>query len=108
MNRLHIRLTELKVSIFHLSKYRRLFKNLIERVSVLAYKAGRCLLLPLLKERSMTQIELANKLGVTKQQVNKYVHNKQMMSIEVALNISLILKCHMEDLYEWVKVGRTG
>lgn len=74
-------------------------------MSKLAYRVGRCLLLPILHERNMTQLELANKLGVTKQQINKYVHNTQKMSLEVAGNIAFILNCHAEDLYEWVKAG---
>lgn len=54
----------------------------------------------------MTQQELANIMGVTVQQINKYVRNKQKMSIEVAGNIALILKCRIEDLYEWIESGR--
>lgn len=53
----------------------------------------------------MTQQELAKKMGVTKQQINKYVMNKQKMSIKVAGNIAFILCCHAEDLYEWIEVG---
>lgn len=44
------------------------------------------------------------KLGVTVQQINKYVRNKQKMSLEVAGNIASILGCNIEDLYEWIKV----
>ncbi|GGB43354.1 hypothetical protein GCM10011409_21210 [Lentibacillus populi] len=72
----------------------------------MAYKVGRCLLRYRLQERSMTQQELANIMGVTVQQINKYVRNKQKMSIEVAGNIALILKCRIEDLYEWIESGR--
>ncbi|MBT2599121.1 MULTISPECIES: helix-turn-helix transcriptional regulator [unclassified Oceanobacillus] len=69
----------------------------------MAYKkVGRCLLDRHLKENYMTQLELADKLGVSKQQINKYVLNKQKMSLEVAGNIAYILNCHVEDLYEWV------
>lgn len=67
----------------------------------MAYKVGRCLLRELLRNADMTQLELAEKLNVTEQQINKYVNNRQGMSYEVARNISEILNCCMEDLYEW-------
>lgn len=54
----------------------------------------------------MTQTELANLLGVTPQQINKYVHNTQKMSLQVAINIGHILKCDIEDLYEIHPVGK--
>jgi transcriptional regulator with XRE-family HTH domain len=71
----------------------------------LAYKVGRCLLGDRLKAIDMTQLELADHLGIKAQQINKYVLNKQKMSYQVAKNISAILNCHMEDLYEWDQVG---
>jgi len=55
----------------------------------------------------MTQKELADKLGVSIQQINKYVTDTQRMSIEVARNVSVILNCHIEDLYEWHEVGNS-
>ncbi len=48
----------------------------------------------------MTQQELADRIGVTKQTISKYVHNSQVMSYQTALNISKVLDCQMEDLYE--------
>lgn len=71
----------------------------------MAYKVSRCLLHDHLDHLNMTQQELANKLGVTKQQVHKYVSNRQKMSLEVAYNISIILGCSIEELYEWYEVG---
>lgn len=53
----------------------------------------------------MTQQELADRLDVTVQQINKYVLNRQKMSIETAYNVSKILNCHIEDLYTWDGVG---
>ncbi|WP_237049327.1 helix-turn-helix transcriptional regulator [Lentibacillus amyloliquefaciens] len=49
----------------------------------------------------MTQLELAELMDVRVQQINKYVLNKQLMSLQVAYNIASILDCHIEDLYEW-------
>lgn len=53
----------------------------------------------------MTQVELADKLGVTVQQVNKYALDKQRMSLQVAKNIAIFLNCRIEDLYEWYEAG---
>ncbi|WP_339179302.1 helix-turn-helix transcriptional regulator [Oceanobacillus sp. FSL W7-1293] len=74
-------------------------------MSVLAYVVGRCLLREKLLSADITQQQLADVLGVKVQQINKYVLNKQKMSIEVAYNIASILNCRMEDLYVWDEVG---
>ena len=71
----------------------------------MAFKVGRCLLRYHLEQKGMSQRELAEKLNVTQPQVNKYVRDKQKMSIQVARNIANILNCHMEELYEWIEVG---
>ncbi|MDO6451889.1 helix-turn-helix transcriptional regulator [Oceanobacillus profundus] len=71
----------------------------------MAYKVGRCLLRKKLKDVGMTQLQLANRLGVSEQQINKYVNNRQKMSLQVAKNIAVILNCHIDDLYEWIEVG---
>lgn len=54
----------------------------------------------------MTQFQLANRLGVSEQQINKYVNDRQKMSLQVAKNIAVILNCHIDDLYEWLEVGK--
>lgn len=53
----------------------------------------------------MEQTDLARKLNVTPPQINKYVNNKQGMSLQVAKNIAAILNCHIDDLYQWIEVG---
>lgn len=53
----------------------------------------------------MTQLELAEIMEIRVQQINKYVLNKQKMSIQVAKNIASILHCSIEDLYEWIEAG---
>lgn len=73
----------------------------------MAYRAGRCLLREQLEKNGMTQLDLALKLGVTVQQINKYVRNKQGMSLQVAKNVASILNCRVEDLYEWVEAGQS-
>lgn len=73
-----------------------------ERFGVyLAYKVERCLLSEILHKKDMSQTDLANLMGVKLPQINKYVLDKQNMSLEVAKNISHILGCQIEDLYEW-------
>lgn len=71
----------------------------------MAYKVGRCLLRELLHRADMEQVDLAYRLNVTPQQINKYVNDIQRMSLGVAKNIATILKCHIDDLYEWNEVG---
>lgn len=73
-----------------------------KRGVILSHGVGRCLLADLLRKAGMTQQELAIKLNIPKQQVNKYVHNKQQMSYKKAREIAYLLNCSMEDLYEWI------
>lgn len=71
----------------------------------MAYKVGRCLLRYRLNDAMLSQQDIADQLGVTKQQINKYVLNKQKMSLQVAKNIASILGCPIEDIYEWIETG---
>lgn len=64
------------------------------------YRVGKCLLLDLLKARGLSQTDLAIELGVSKQRINAIAHNRAIMPYETALNISKILNCAMEELYE--------
>lgn len=70
------------------------------------FRVGKCLLRLRLRliDADMSQIELAEHLGVKIQQINKYVKNRQKMSIQTAKNVASILKCNIEDLYEWIEV----
>ncbi|WP_423410815.1 helix-turn-helix transcriptional regulator [Heyndrickxia sp. MSNUG] len=65
---------------------------------------GKCLLSDRLLQVRMTQQELAEQLGVTRQQINSYTTNKRIMSLVTAKNIAFIVKCDITDLYEWVLV----
>lgn len=69
------------------------------------YIIGKCLLRDRLKDAHMTQLELAERLQVKEQQINKYVNDRQGMSLKVAKNISAVLNCRIEDLYKWIEVG---
>jgi DNA-binding XRE family transcriptional regulator len=67
----------------------------------MAYQIGKSLLSERLRQVGMSQSELAKRLGVTRQQVNKWATNKQGMSIESAKKIVTILELKsVEDLYE--------
>lgn len=71
----------------------------------MAYKVGRCLLREKLHSANMMQFELAERMHVSEQQINKYVNDRQGMSLQVAKNIASILNCQIEELYEWIRVG---
>ncbi len=64
------------------------------------YKVGKCLLLYHLKRKRMSQQELAEITGLTKQSISRYTKDAHIMSYENALNISKALGCQMEDLYQ--------
>lgn len=68
------------------------------------YDVGKCLLSDRLLQARMTQQELADKLGVTKQQINHYSTERRIMTLPVARNIAYVLRCDIEDLYEWIPV----
>jgi DNA-binding XRE family transcriptional regulator len=68
------------------------------------YKVGRCLLQQRLDELGMTQQELANKVHMPKQQISDYANNRVTMSLKNAKNIASALRCHIDDLYEWIPI----
>lgn len=69
----------------------------------MAYQIGKCLLSEHLRQVGMTQTELAVRLNVTRQQVNKWATNRQRMSLETAKNTATILELErIDELYEWV------
>lgn len=68
----------------------------------MSVEVGRCLVRSLLRQRGMTQQQLAEKIGMTKQQVSVYVTNEQQMSLKTARRFALALNCHIDDLYEWL------
>ncbi|NRD80341.1 helix-turn-helix transcriptional regulator [Bacillus sp. BRMEA1] len=70
----------------------------------MTYKIGKCLLSVHLQKKRMSQQELADRVGKTKQTISRYVKNQSIMSYEAAVNIAAELNCEMEDLYEIIKV----
>lgn len=67
----------------------------------MAYQIGKNILSERLRQVGMTQSELAKRLGVSRQQVNKWATNRQGMSIESAKKIVSILHLDsIDDLYK--------
>ncbi|WP_284037424.1 helix-turn-helix transcriptional regulator [Neobacillus sp. 114] len=66
------------------------------------FDVGRCRLNEILKEKKMSQVELAEKLGMKKQQINAYANNETTMSYRTAKNIAYQLNVLMEDLYDFI------
>lgn len=69
------------------------------------YEVGKCLLSDRLLQTRMTQQELADRLGVTRQQINSYTNDRRVMTLAIAKNIAAILRCEIDDLYDWIPVG---
>ncbi|WP_299831524.1 helix-turn-helix transcriptional regulator [uncultured Metabacillus sp.] len=66
---------------------------------------GQCLLKELLDKRKMTQQQLVDLTGIDKSQLSGYISNTRKMSLTNAKKIALVIKCNIDDLYEW-KVER--
>lgn len=68
----------------------------------MTFEVGKCLLHKRLREARMTQQELADKIGMKRQQVSDYANNRKVMSAKTMKVISHAIGCSMEDLYEWI------
>lgn len=68
------------------------------------YDVGKCLLSDKLQQAHMSQQELAERLGVTRQQIHTYTTGNRIMTLPIAKNISAILHCEIYELYEWIPV----
>jgi DNA-binding XRE family transcriptional regulator len=72
------------------------------------YQIGRCLLSDRLRHVGMTQSQLAERLNVSRQQVNKWATDRQGMTLETAKNICIILDLErIDDLFEWIPTRRS-
>lgn len=67
----------------------------------MAFSQGRCLLKLRLKEKGITQSELARRSKISRQMISQYANNKSKMSPAVMYTVAYVLECTMEDLYEW-------
>ncbi|WP_280755966.1 helix-turn-helix transcriptional regulator [Paenibacillus sp. LBL] len=64
---------------------------------------GRCLLPDLLIARGMSQNDYAVKSGRHPRMISHFCRNERTMSPEDMYVASKILKCSMENLYEWIE-----
>lgn len=64
-------------------------------------EVGRCLLKPILHDKHMTQQDLADRTGMSKQEINSYANNRRKMSLKSAKIIAIALGVKIDDLYEW-------
>jgi DNA-binding XRE family transcriptional regulator len=72
---------------------------------LMGYQMGKCRLSYWLQERNMSPSELADALGIDRQQVNKWLKETQGMSMTSAKNVAHVLRLrNIEDLYEWIWV----
>jgi putative transcriptional regulator len=69
------------------------------------FKIGNCLLRDRLLEADLTQTQLAELTYIPKSQISEYVNNKHVMSLESAKIISHVLRCSIEELYDWESVA---
>ncbi|MDC2863821.1 helix-turn-helix domain-containing protein [Bacillus sp. BP-3] len=69
------------------------------------YVVGKCRLNEILEEKKLSQIDLALKLGMKKQQVNAYATNDRIMSYQTAKNIASQLNVNMEELYDFIQLN---
>ena len=68
----------------------------------MALRLGRSRLPELLSRNKLSQSSLASRLGTSEAFVSQVISGKKHFSYLMALKASLILNCHMEELYEWV------
>jgi transcriptional regulator with XRE-family HTH domain len=72
------------------------------------FKVGKCRIQELLDAKGMSQQELADKAGMSKGYINDKIKNrgKHGMYIDSAKKIATVLGCSIDDLYEWIPVGK--
>lgn len=61
----------------------------------------RCHIPEHLKRLGKTQQWLADQTGMSKQQINDYIHLRYVLGFAKAREVALILKVPTDDLYEW-------
>lgn len=66
----------------------------------------RCRIPELLFRIGKTQNWLADISGISKQRISAYVNLRVIMTIPVAKQVAFVLKCHIDDLYEFRISGK--
>ncbi|NOV01316.1 helix-turn-helix domain-containing protein [Paenibacillus planticolens] len=67
------------------------------------FSRGRCLLANLLKAEGWSQAEYARKSGRSKRVISHFCNDERVMLPEDLYTASMLFKCRMEDLYEWIE-----
>lgn len=70
----------------------------------MALSFGRSRLPELLAKRKMSQAEFARRLNVSEGFVSQIISGTSKLSLLKAKVAADILKCHIDDLYEWVYI----
>lgn len=65
------------------------------------YKAVRSRLKEILNSKDISQIELAEHLGMTRSFITDKATMRGTLNINNAMTISKFLNCSIEELYEW-------
>ena len=65
-------------------------------------RSSRCRLRSILRQKKMTQTELAFQTSLTPQKISDYVNNRQYMSMINAAKIAKALAVSIDDLYVWI------
>lgn len=68
------------------------------------FEVGRSLLRDRLRERGMSQSEIARKLNRDKSQISDVANRRGVVRLELAKELAHALGCSIEDLYEWIEV----
>ncbi|MFZ4454270.1 helix-turn-helix domain-containing protein [Salibacterium aidingense] len=66
------------------------------------YRVGKCRLKELSDQTGMRPVDLAQRTGYSESSISEWARGEHVMRLEVAKNISAILGCDIEDLYEWI------
>lgn len=67
---------------------------------------GKCLLSYRLAERGLSQQDLADKLGTTRQQINDWSSGRKKMSLPTAKLVADELNTTIDSLYEWIIIRK--
>ncbi|RSL29078.1 XRE family transcriptional regulator [Salibacterium salarium] len=65
------------------------------------YKVGKCRLKEHIASANMTQADLARRTGYFRSNISEWASSDHVMTLEAAKNISEILECSIDELYEW-------
>lgn len=69
------------------------------------YDAGRCLLSDFRKKRGLTQKQLSELTKISRTHISALERNIYPITISQGKSLSVILKCHIEELYEWIEIS---